>query len=177
MSRERVVVGMEEPTMPETPPPTVQEPATALPGADVQLDRLTVAAVAARRAWDAVATAQEAWQVASDDLARAYADVAWLLDTPAAVAAERIRRVLTAPVKGNTPAQSRANGTASMLAAKAGSKHGTQEAQARAKRAAQAVAALERHGGDTRAAAAELGIKTNAFVMIVKHAKPAEARA
>lgn len=165
----------EEPTMPETPPLTVQEPAA---GADVQLDRLSVAAEAARRAWDAVAVAQEAWQVASEDLARAYADVAWLLDET-----RRDVAALPPPVaiaKGNTPAQSRANGTASMLAKRApkadpkpkaapGAK--AREAQEKADRAARVMAAMKRLGGDQRAVAADLGMRTNAVAMVVKHAR------
>lgn len=107
----------EEPTMPETPPQAAQEPTAGPSGADVQLDRLSVAAEAARRAWDAVVVAQTAWQVASEDLARAYADVAWILAAPPAVAAERL--LVATPAKGNTAAQSRANGTAAMLAKRA----------------------------------------------------------
>lgn len=103
----------EEPTMPETPPQAAQEPTAGSPGADVQLDRLSVAAEAARRAWDAVSVAQTAWRVASEDLARAYADVAWVLDV-------RPDDVITPTVaKGNTAAQSRSNGTAAMLAKRA----------------------------------------------------------
>lgn len=172
--------------MPETPPATVQEPTAGSSGADVQLDRLTVAAEAARRAWDAVAVAQTAWQVACDDLARAYAEVAWLLDeTHRDVAAlpppvARIRLESGEIAKGNTPAQSRANGTASMLAKRApkaepkprvapGAK--AREAQEKADRAARVMAAMARLGGDQRAVAADLGMRANAVAMVVKHAR------
>jgi hypothetical protein len=47
------------------------------------------------------------------------------------------------------------------------------EVEEKAKRAADCLAALERHGGDRKAAAAELGIRGNAFAMIVKYAQPA----
>lgn len=50
------------------------------------------------------------------------------------------------------------------------SRNGWSETQDKAERARRAVEALERHGGDKRAAAAELGIKANALAMIVKHA-------
>jgi hypothetical protein len=41
----------------------------------------------------------------------------------------------------------------------------------KAQRAARVVAALERHGGDRRTAAAELGMKLNAFSMVLKYAE------
>jgi hypothetical protein len=44
------------------------------------------------------------------------------------------------------------------------------EAAAKAERAAQVIAALARHGGDKRAAAEELGMKLNAFSMVLKFA-------
>lgn len=165
----------EEPTMPASPPQTAQEPTAGSTGADVQLDRLTVAAEAARRAWDAVAVAQTAWQVASEDLARAYADVAWILDVPPPdVISPPV--VAAAAVKGNTAAQSRANGTAAMLARRApktkpepGAK--ARETKEKADRAARVMAAMDRLGGDQRAVAADLGMRTNAVAMVVKHAR------
>lgn len=45
-----------------------------------------------------------------------------------------------------------------------------QEARDKAQRAAAVMAALERHAGDRRAAAAELGMKLNALSMVAKHA-------
>lgn len=174
----------EEPTMPETPPQAAQEPSAGPAGADVQLDCLSVAAEAARRAWETVAVAQTAWQVASEDLARAYADVEWLLDvTHADVVA---LPPAAAPPKGNTAAQSRANGTASMLAKRAPKASPTvnapgakaREAKEKADRAERVMAAMERLGGDQRAVAADLGMRANAVAMVVKHARArAEANA
>lgn len=51
----------------------------------------------------------------------------------------------------------------------------TGEAAAKADRAAAVVAALARHGGDKRAAASELGMKLNAFSMVLKFADRQQA--
>jgi hypothetical protein len=51
----------------------------------------------------------------------------------------------------------------------------TGEAQEKAERAARVLAAIERHGGDRRLAAVELGMKLNAVAMIVKYAGNREA--
>jgi hypothetical protein len=46
------------------------------------------------------------------------------------------------------------------------------EAREKAERAERVMAAIERNGGDKRMAAAELGMKLNAVVMVAKHAGP-----
>lgn len=92
----------------------------------------------------------------------------------------------TAPVRlpsdEERAAASRQRGNLAMLQAKgltreeaivaAGKRHPSKagEAEEKARRAAECLAALERHAGDRAAAAAELGIRPNAFAMIVKHA-------
>ncbi len=187
----RAAAAQEEPAMPATPDPSVLTPlerlAEAARTAHDALEEKTVA----DQAWDVAREALEAaWDalegilgpqpeppdrlprqdiVLSDGssmlvraLVRAVGASAHSDGAPETIAALReIGEAVVANAPKAAPATPSRTG-----------RHGSRpsEEHDKTERASRVLAALERHGGNERKAAAELGMKLNALVMIAKHA-------
>lgn len=170
--------------VPEPPPAIQEEPPVSEVPANIPeiIPSVDVEALAAARGdgeWSAIGILADAvLEMIEADTERAMAATRWInaraaldaaykgLDSPPALYA--------APISGSASSADRTSiEPVSIDRSKSRAGEGQRPGQlaARERRAAAVMAALERHGGDQKAAAAELGMKTNAIAMVVKHAR------
>lgn len=150
-----------EPDEPE--PDHEEEPAMPAPAEDqltVALARVNEASLEAIEAYTGVQVAQRRWDAASDELAAACA----LLDA----ARSQPVQVLPAPVVlTSSPAEPKPHRPG-----------GAEERQESVnERAARVLEVLKRHGGDTKAAGVELGMRGNVVARIAQSARARQAKA
>lgn len=158
----------EEATMDE--PPVVSHHSADYSGPITRgspLTTLSDAAAIAHEKLAAVRDAEQAWEVAREALAAAMVECFAVIGSPATPEPEREPE---APDDEPEPAK----------ALRQPGHHDSHPGQsaATAERAARVTEAVARHGGDRKAAAAELGMRPNAVAMVMKHAdRRAEATA
>ncbi len=166
----RAATAQEDPPMPD-------------PAALTPLERLADAARTANDALEEKIVALNAWDIAQRALEAAWLEVEDLVGTEqrlsaqaaaeAEYAAERQTFVDVVRAQEAWAAEKALQAIASAAQAKRQPGHHAStasEEHEKAERAARVMAAIERHGGDKRKAAAELGMKLNAVVMVAKHA-------
>jgi hypothetical protein len=165
----------------ETPMPLLQEiPELPADFADLPpLERLAAQASVTASIHQAKVAADEAWLIARAALRNAYAAVALDIgDLPvfgqrfdeATEAVQNAARFMTDSIPPE-PALAAEPATPAKPKRQPGHHPSkAQESQEKVERARRVMAAMERHGGDQRAAAAELGMRANAVAMVVKHA-------
>lgn len=155
---------------PEPEPSPQEEPAMSDPKPLDTFEELAEAAAKASEAWASRQAAEIAWTIAQEALEAVLGEVDAILHPPAVLPGILAATAAHEPIVV-APREKPDVEPIDRSTSRTGEGQRPGQAAARDRRAAAVLAAMERHNGDRKAVAAELGMKTNALAMVLKHAQ------